>query len=143
MTPWKSTKYLYPIRDFENYEFYSPVHPVNTQSVYEKEFEKVRFLDFEVLPGYVLYIPPFWWYSIQFSDEPTKVASFTYCSIVNCIANSPDYFFYFIQQQNTRTRIAKVLEIPEKKEEVEEEKDESQPSTTPIEQSIRILTSKP
>jgi hypothetical protein len=143
MTPFKSRKYLYPIKDYYNYEFRSPVNIWKPQANYMHEYDKIKCLEFDVVSGHVLYVPPYWWYSIQYSDEPTKVASFTYCSIINCIANSPDYFFYFIQQQNTRTRIAKVLEIPEKKEEVEEEKDESQSSTTPIEQSIRILTSKP
>ena len=106
MTPWKSTKYLYPIRDFENYEFYSPVHPVNTQSVYEKEFEKVRFLDFEVLPGYVLYIPPFWWYSIQFIDS-AMVYSASYVTVMNFAANLPQSVLYWLQQQNIRKKISK------------------------------------
>jgi hypothetical protein len=106
MTPWKSTKYLYPIRDFENYEFYSPVHPVNTQSVYEKEFEKVRFLDFEVLPGYVLYIPPFWWYSIQFVDG-AMAYSISYVTVMNFAANLPQSVLYWLQQQNIRKKVSK------------------------------------
>ena len=45
-------------------------------------------LDFYVLPGQVLYVPPYWWYSIQF-DSPLKqvVASFSYQTVMNTFAN--------------------------------------------------------
>lgn len=106
-------------------------------------------MEFDVVAGHVLYIPPYWWYSIQYSGEATKVASVTYCSVMNCIANLPDYTFYFIQQQNTRTRVAKVLEIQEKGAEetmVEEQEKDHKDATVvvekPLKKSIDILTTK-
>jgi len=122
MTPWKSTKYLYPIRDFENYEFYSPVHPTHTQSSYAKDFEKAKFLDFEVLPGYVLYIPPYWWYSVQFIEGPAVpvIYSISYITVMNFVANSPKYALYWLQQQNIRKKVSKTgldIRLVEKKEE--------------------------
>jgi hypothetical protein len=41
--------------------------------------EKVKFLEFTVEKGNVLYIPPYWWYSIQFTDN-TVVYAITYNS---------------------------------------------------------------
>jgi hypothetical protein len=109
MTPWKSTKYLHPVRDFENYEFYSPVHPTNPQPTYSKEFEKAKFLDFEVLPGYVLYVPPYWWYSVQFLEGPrlTVVYSVSYVTVMNFVANLPQYTMYWLQQHNIRKKVSK------------------------------------
>lgn len=135
MTPWKSHKYLYPIKDYDNYDFRSPINVWNTQPKYMHEMDKIKFLEFDVLAGHVIYIPPYWWYSIKFSDEPTLLTGFIYNSIMNIAANIPNYFLYFIQQQNIKTRVTKVLDIQSdnKTEEPTEEK-------TPIQESIDILT---
>jgi hypothetical protein len=135
MTPWKSHKYLYPIKDYDNYDFRSPINVWNAQPKYMHEMDKIKFLEFDVLAGHVIYIPPYWWYSIKFSDEPTLLTGFIYNSIMNIAANIPNYFLYFIQQQNIKTRVTKVLDIQSdnKTEEPTEEK-------TPIQESIDILT---
>ena len=136
MTPWKSHKYLYPIKDYDNYDFRSPINVWNTQPKYLHEMDKIKFLEFDVLAGNVLYIPPYWWYSIKFSDEPTLLTGFTYNSIINVVSNLPNYVLYFIQQQNINNRITKVLDIQHEMplEEVAEE------VKTPIEESIDIIT---
>lgn len=112
MTPWKSRKYLHPIIDYDNYEFRSPINAWdNTKNAnYMKEIDKLKFLEFDVHAGYILYIPPYWWYSIQYSTEPdTLVLGATYNSIINIIANSPDIVRYYIQQQNTVTKVTRTL----------------------------------
>jgi len=101
MTPWKSSKYLHPIKDYLNYEFRSPVNAWKPQKPYIHDTDRVKFLEFDVLSGNIVYIPPYWWYSMQYSNESdTLVTSFTYNSIMNCIANLPDWTMYFIQQSN-------------------------------------------
>lgn len=112
MTPWKSRKYLHPIMDYDNYEFRSPINAWdNTKNAdYMKEIDKLKYLEFDVQAGYILYIPPYWWYSIQYSTEPdTLVLGATYNSIINIIANSPDIVRYYIQQQNTVTKVTRTL----------------------------------
>lgn len=112
MTPWKSRKYLHPIMDYENYEFRSPVHAWdNTKNAdYMKDVDKLKYLEFDVHAGYILYIPPYWWYSIKYSSEPdTLVLGITYNSIINIMANSPDIVRYYIQQQNTVTKVTRTL----------------------------------
>jgi len=106
MAPWRSSKYLHPVCDYETYEFFSPVHQVNTQSAYLKEYEKVKFLDFEVLPGYVLYIPPFWWYSLQFI-EGAVAYNVSYITAMNYVANVPQFSLYWLQQRNIRKKVSK------------------------------------
>lgn len=102
MTPWKSSKYLYPVKDYSNYEFRSPVNVWKPQKTYLHDMDKLKFLEFDVPAGKVVYIPPYWWYSIKYSMEPdTIVSSFTYNSIMNCLTNIPNLTMYFIQQSNT------------------------------------------
>jgi hypothetical protein len=60
MTPWKARKYLHTIHDFEKYEFRSPINVWKPQKKYEQDFEKLRFLEFDVLTNHVLYVPPYW-----------------------------------------------------------------------------------
>jgi hypothetical protein len=112
MTPWKSTKYLYKNKDFENYEFRSPINVWKPQKKYMHEMEKIKFLDFEVSEGYMLFVPSYWWYSIKYTSEGnTMFSTFTYNSIMNCLANTSDIAKYYLQQNNIKTRIAKTLDI--------------------------------
>jgi len=112
MTPWKSKKYLYPTRDFENYEFKSPINAWKPQRKYLHEMDKIKWLEFDVQPNHVLYIPPFWWYSIQYSDTPDNfICGITYNSIMNCVTNIPNWGLYFLQQNNIQKKIAKTLEL--------------------------------
>jgi hypothetical protein len=101
MTPWKSSKYVHPIKDYEAYEFKSPINVWKPQNQYLHDMDKIKFLEFDVHQGYVLYVPPYWWYSFKFSHENmTSVSAFTYNSPMNIVANSVDWAKYFIQQQN-------------------------------------------
>ena len=105
MTPWRSTRYLKPIRDYENYEFRSAIDVWNTKPEHLGELSKIKFLEFDVIEGNVLYIPPYWWYSIKYMKEGTDSASmcFTcqYNTAVNILANITDIGRYYLQQQNT------------------------------------------
>jgi hypothetical protein len=72
----------------------------------------MKFLEFDVPTGYVLYIPPYWWYSFKFSNENiTSISSFTYNTTMNIVSNSVDLIKYFLQQQNiTKKPIQKKIE---------------------------------
>ena len=127
MTPWKSNKYLYQNRDFETYEFRSPINvwsdggtPSTTKSggflkpskKYRNEMDKIKFLEFDVVEGSVLSIPPYWWYSIQYDNGlDTLICSFTYNSLMNSVSNIPYFVKYYIQQSNIQKRVAKVIKF--------------------------------
>lgn len=143
MTPWKSHKYLYPIKDYDNYDFRSPINVWNTQQKYKQEMDKIKFLEFDVNKGNILYIPPYWWYSIKFSSETSIICEFNYSSIMNCISNIPNYLLYFMQQQNTKTHSAKILK-QEPEVIIEDENDEQIPNIkSELEESIDIIRGKP
>jgi hypothetical protein len=112
MSPWKSSKYLHPQKDYENYEFRSPVHPLHPKPEYAMDFEKTKFLEFDVKEGYMLFVPPYWYYSIQYSETPgTFVCEMAYNTIMNCVSNLPDLGLYWLQQQNITKKITKIQEI--------------------------------
>jgi ribosomal protein L16 Arg81 hydroxylase len=80
------------------------------------DMDKMKFLEFDVNPGYVLYIPPYWWYSIKFSGENNLICGITYNSIMNYVANIPNLALYFIQQHNIKKKITKTLDIENNKD---------------------------
>jgi len=106
MTPWKSRAYLHPVKDFESYEFWSRVNVWAPDSTHTADMEKLRLLEFDVLPGHILSIPPYWWYSIRFStDTDTCVCAFMYDTVINAVAHSYDWGMYYLQQSNIHTRV--------------------------------------
>ena len=110
MTPWRSTRYLKPIRDYENYEFRSAID-VWTKDL--GELSKIKFLEFDVIEGNVLYIPPYWWYSIKYMNEDADTVSMCfacqYNTAVNILANITDIGRYYLQQQNITEKTARIL----------------------------------
>lgn len=115
MTPWKSRKYLHPITDFSTYEFRSPIDAWNpsspTNQKWTHDIEKIKYLEFDVLEGFVLFIPPYWWYSIKYSSAETLVLGATYNTSPRVIANSWDILQYYLQQDNTTTKVTKTIAL--------------------------------
>jgi hypothetical protein len=112
MTPWKSKKYLHSVKDYDNYEFRSPVNPWTAQNEYADEMAKLRFLEFDIYAGYVLYIPPYWWYSMKFTDSKDNLVTvFSYDNAASFITNIPYYSLYYLQQSN----ITKIIKNPDEK----------------------------
>jgi hypothetical protein len=110
LSPPKSSKYLYPINDYENFEFKSPINPWKPQPRYLSDFNKIKCLEIMLLPGQLLYIPAYWWYTFKF-NENTSVSSFKYRTYMNNIAISPNICIYALQNQNIERKIAKTLDI--------------------------------
>ena len=45
LIPPKNTKYLHEIKDYDNFEFKSPIDPWNVQDTYKKDYDKIKSLD--------------------------------------------------------------------------------------------------
>ena len=115
LSPPKSSKYLYPINDYENFEFRSPINPWNPQTKYRADFDKIKCLEIVLTPGKLLFIPAYWWYTFKF-DENTSVSCFKYRTYMNNIAISPKICMYALQNQNVERKIAKHINISELQE---------------------------
>ena len=110
MAPPKSSKYLYPINDYENFEFRSPINPWAPQPKFKADFDKIKCLEIVLSPGKFLFIPAYWWYSFKFSEN-TSVSCFRYRTYMNNIAISPNIAMYALQNQNVERKIAKKIEV--------------------------------
>jgi hypothetical protein len=87
MTPYKSRHHLHPFR--KNDEFCAKVDVWKPQEKYANEYEKIKFLEFDVSEGHVLYVPPYWFYSIRFSNAETRVSEITCNALMNVVAFLP------------------------------------------------------
>jgi hypothetical protein len=105
MTPPKNEKYLYCNKDYDNFEFRSPLNIWNIQEQYKREFNKMKFLEVDLEPGNIIYIPAYWWYSIQILKENTSILSFKYRTYMNNIAILPQLILKIMQKQNIKHKI--------------------------------------
>jgi len=112
LTPPQSIKYLYPNYDYENFEFNSPINPWNPQQKYLPDFDKIKCLEFTLVPGKTLFIPPYWWYSIKFENN-TSISCFRYRTYMNNIAITPYIFLHALQIQNIKRNTTKKVSINE------------------------------
>lgn len=116
MSPWNSSKYMHAIKDYEHYEFRSPVHPTGPSPEYQHDYDRMNFLEFDVDQGYAVHIPPYWWYSIEYvstkngANSVTTVCSVSYMSVMNMVANIPDIALYWLQQQNITHKVGRTLD---------------------------------
>jgi len=137
MSPWKSRKFLRVEKDYVNYEFRSPIDVWNPQEKFINDVENLKCLEFEVSSGFMLYIPPYWFYSIKYGkcgpnltpkeseDGPTQIYGWTYNSIMNVASNLPEWGMFYLQQWNTEKKMLKKLTIREP-EEIEDETEETE-----------------
>ena len=102
LIPPKDTRYLYPINDYDILEFRTPVNPWKVQSEYQDDFDKIKTLEVELFQGMVMFIPAYWWYSIQFIVHETSVCSFKYRTHMNTISIAPQLFMNVLQNMNTK-----------------------------------------
>lgn len=112
LAPPHSIKYLYPTYDYENFEFRSPVNPWNPQPKFTADFDKMKCLEFTLLPGKTLYIPAYWWYSIRF-NENTSISCFHYRTYMNNVAILPYVCLHALQLQNVKRNVVKKASIDE------------------------------
>ena len=110
LIPPKSKKYLSYEKDYDNFEFRSPVNVWNVQSEYRNDFDKIKVLDIDIVPGYIIFIPAYWWYSIQY-DELSSICVFRYRTYMNTLAISPQIGMSLLQKQNIKNEIAEKLTI--------------------------------
>lgn len=114
LAPPKSSKYLYAINDYENFEFSSPINPWQVQAKYKADFDKIKCLVIHLKKGQILFLPAYWWYSIEFGKD-TSICTFNYRTYMNTVAILPKLVMRLLQTQNIKHNNVKQLD---KKEQV-------------------------
>jgi hypothetical protein len=114
LIPPKDSKYLYPINDYDVFEFRSPVNPWKVQPEYQDDFDKIKTLEVELFQGMIMYIPAYWWYSIQFVVPETSVCAFRYRTLMNSVSILPRVMMNILQNLNIkRDTLEKRTYIPD------------------------------
>ena len=112
LAPPQNVKYLYPTYDYENFEFRSPINPWAIQPNYAADFDKIKCLEFTLVPGKTLFIPAYWWYSIKFGPD-TSISCLFYRTYMNNLAISPHIGLHALQIQNVKRYTVKKINIKE------------------------------
>jgi len=108
LIPPYNKRYLFVEKDYDNYEFRSPVDPWNVQEKYKRDYDKVKSLDVTIDAGTIVVIPPYWFYSIKFMGIPS-VCSMSYQTIMNTLAILPEIGMTVLQCQNIKHNIVNKL----------------------------------
>jgi len=113
MCPPKYRKTLDIIEDYDHYEFWSTLRvwsPYESLSKGDKErIDRVKMLEFDVYAGHVLFVPPYWLYSIRFSgDADTTVCSITYDTAASIAANAKPLAIHLVQRTQTKTVVTHI-----------------------------------
>lgn len=104
LIPPKSSKYLYTIKDYDNFEFLSPVNPWNVQSQFKTDFDKLKTLEVELKQGQIIYIPAYWWHSFHYTEN-SSICIFKYKTYMNNLAISNHLFVNMLQSQNVKRNV--------------------------------------
>jgi len=112
MTPWRSTKYIIVNKNYKDYEFSSPLNVWKPQESYMGGYQKMKFLEFTVHPGSILYVPPFWHYSIKFKEENQFVHVFNYGSLMNVVSNAFNLGNHYYEKFVNNRVLVKSAEAP-------------------------------
>jgi hypothetical protein len=98
-----ASKYLFPMSDYDNFEFRSPVNPWSVQPEHRADFDKIKTMDVELRAGQIIYIPAYWWCSMQFPEvAPTTLCCFKYRTYMNTVSIMDKLFMWMLQQQNVK-----------------------------------------
>lgn len=142
LAPPSSSKYLYPVYDYTNFEFRTPVNPWKVQPKYMADFDKMKCLDVFIEKGKIIHIPAYWWYSIKFNKD-ASVSCFHYRTYMNNLAISPYIVMHGLQNQNTKVETIKKMDINKlaqttETNTVEQEKTNDKSGETPSENKIDL-----
>lgn len=105
LIPPHSSKYLNVEKDYDNFEFRSLLNPWNIQEEYKAEFDKVKVLDLNVNKGEIIFIPAYWWYSIEY-EQLSSICVFKYHTYMSFISVLPEVIMSLLQKQNIKREIA-------------------------------------
>ena len=141
LIPPSNTKYLHKIVDYENFEFRSPINPWNVDKKYESDYNKVKSLDIELRKGMILYIPSYWWYSIDFT-ETSSICVFKYKTYMNLLTILPEIILKYMQNQNIKRNVVSKITVKKKKQKAKEEEKQTKEKQKEVQSNKTTIIKK-
>lgn len=105
LSPPHYSHYFSPQYDYDIFEFKSVINVWNPQPEYATEFSKAKCIQLTLIPGQILHIPAYWWYSIRFETSNTCVLHFNYSTCMSTLSTLPYTSMHILQLLNTHYNI--------------------------------------
>ena len=127
LIPWTYTRQLHERRDYDAYEFFSEVdvwdpaagEPNHTHAADLARITASRGIaEIELHCGQMLYLPPYWWYSVQYPSAGTVMVEHTYATYMNRLANLGDLGRHWLQRYTSYTALPPATRASRKTETV-------------------------
>ena len=99
LAPPNSIKYLSEVKDYDNYEFRSDIDVWDIEN--NDTLNKVKFLQVNLQKDQLIYIPSYWWYSIEY-DSKSLLVNYNYHTSMSMISVMPSILMYYMQAQNVK-----------------------------------------
>ena len=96
--------------DYEFLEHRSEVNVWNPQEKYKFAMQKIKCLDVVLPVGKILYIPPYWSYSIKLQKN-SSLLTMKYQTYMNICALSPKLIINLLQTHNIKSTYLKKMEL--------------------------------
>lgn len=132
LIPPNKSHTLHEHKDYHKFKFSSPINAWKVQSKYKREFDMIEQMEVSVPAGRSLFIPAYWWYSIQYKNNSIACLC-KYRTFMNDLAIAPRLIKHFLQSQNVKHRTIPVVKqenniniekpLPQKKKEKQKKKD--------------------
>ena len=121
LSPPINSKYMEEYNDYYNFEFISSINPFLKEN--DNRIKNISKINLTLNQGQMLFIPAYWWYSIEFNNS--VVLFFKYKTYMNELTIFPHYALSFMQKQNIKKKNQNQLYQKETfKNEIKEEKRE-------------------
>ena len=109
LAPPESSKFLHVKKNYESLEMYSQIDINNVDPIYANDFNKIKFVKIILNPGSMLYIPPYWFYSIKILSNNTIIFSNNYRTFISTMAILPELCIQFLQKNNLKITPEKII----------------------------------
>tara|TARA_B100000530_G_C15918319_1_gene472181 strand:- start:343 stop:1206 length:864 start_codon:yes stop_codon:yes gene_type:complete len=99
LSPPNSSKYLNQINDYDNYEFRTDIDVWNDN----EKIDKIKFLEVNLKKNQIIYIPSYWWYSIEYETKSLLI-NYSYDTYMSMLSITPNILLYYLQAQNIKIK---------------------------------------
>ena len=100
LSPPNNSKNMELYKDYYNFEYISSINPYLKED--EMKMKSISKVSITLKKGQLLFIPAYWWYSIQFNNS--VVLAFKYKTYMNQLTILPEYIMSFMQRQNIKKK---------------------------------------
>jgi hypothetical protein len=100
-------KYLHVEKDYEYFEFKSSINPWDVQNKFKLDYDKVKPLEITLTKNNIIYIPPYWFYSIKIKEENTIVLNFKYNTYMSTLSIIHELCIKYLQNNNIKHNLFK------------------------------------